>query len=392
MPTVELTVVMPCLNEADTLESCIRQAQASFLDHGIAGEVVVADNGSSDDSPDIAERCGARLIRVPQHENPQRNGYGNGLMTGIAAARGDFILMGDSDASYDFSDIPKFLDKLRQGYDLVMGCRFPAGGGRILKGAMPWLHRWIGTPLFSLLIRQWFGVPVTDVNCGMRAFRKQWFHSINQRCTGMEFAAEMIIKAGLLKARIAEVPITLAPDGRCSQRPHLNTFRDGWRILRHLFIYSPTWLYLVPGIGLILTGVIGGILALGRFQVGSIELNVHTLLFSCAFILCGYQAVLFAILAKTFAANEGLMPPSPWLNRFYRIFTLERGLAAGTLGFLCGLLFAVWALWSWMQVGFGHLDVTQVMRLAIPGAMLLVLGFQTVLASFFGSVLGMGKK
>ncbi|OQC56195.1 MAG: Undecaprenyl-phosphate 4-deoxy-4-formamido-L-arabinose transferase [Verrucomicrobia bacterium ADurb.Bin018] len=392
MSDIELSVVMPCLNEADTLEACIRKARAALREQGISGEVIVADNGSTDASPQIAERCGARLIRVPQHANPQRNGYGNGLMTGIAAAHGRYVLMGDSDASYDFGEIPRFLDKLREGFDLVMGCRLPAGGGRILKGAMPWSHRWIGNPLFSLLVRRWFGVAITDVNCGMRAFRKEWHRSIDQRCTGMEFAAEMIIKAGLFHANIAEVPITLAPDGRQSRAPHLKTFRDGWRILRHLFIYSPSWLYLFPGLSLILAGAAGGALALFGAKIGRATFDAHTLLFSSVFILCGYQAVLYSILAKTFAINEGLMPPAPWFAGFYRVFTLERGLILGALGVLAGFLCAGWALWTWAQADFGALSYARMMRVAIPGALFMVLGFQTVFSSFFGSVLGMGKR
>ena len=392
MSAIELSVVLPCLNEADTLEACIRAAQTALREHGIAGEVVVADNGSTDESPRIAERCGARLVRVPQHANPQRNGYGNGLMTGIAAARGQYVLMGDSDASYDFAEIPRFLAKLRQGYDLVMGCRLPSGGGHILPGAMPWSHRWIGNPFFSFLVRHWFRVPVGDVNCGMRAFRKDWHQSLDQRCTGMEFAAEMMIKAGLLRARIAEVPITLAPDGRRSRRPHLKTLRDGWRILRHLFIYSPSWLYLFPGLGLMGIGALFGGLAWWGARIGPLELDAHTLLYSSAFVLCGYQAVLYSVLAKTFAINEGLIPPARWFDRFYRIFTLERGLALGALAILLGLAGAGWALWIWARTDFGHLNYARMMRVAIPSTLFMVLGFQTVFSSFFGSVLGMGKK
>ena len=392
MPEIELSIVMPCLNEADTLEACIRRAQTAIREYGISGEVLVADNGSTDGSQAIAERCGARLIRVPQHANPQRNGYGNGLMTGIAAAQGRYILMGDSDASYDFGEAPRFLEKIREGHDLVMGCRLPSGGGTILKGARPWSHRWIGNPLFSFLVRRWFGVGISDVNCGMRAFRKDWHRQIEQRCTGMEFAAEMIIKAGLFHAKVAQVPITLAPDGRKSRAPHLKTFRDGWRILRHLFIYSPTWLFLFPGLGLVLAGIVGGGLALLGVQLGRAALDAQTLLFSCAFILCGYQAVLFSVLAKTFAMNEGLLPQAPWLSRFYGVFTLERGLLLGMLGLLGGVLCGGWALWTWAQADFGALSYARMMRVAIPGTLFMVLGFQTIFSSFFGSVLGMGKK
>ena len=392
MQSLELSVVMPCLNEADTLEGCVRQAMDALHLHNICGEVIVADNGSSDGSTEIAVRGGARLIHVPQNPIKSRNGYGNGLMHGIAAASAPFILMGDSDGSYDFRDMEKFVVKLREGFQLVQGCRHPAGGGTILPGAMPWSHRWIGNPLFSFLVRRWFRAGVTDVNCGMRAFRKDWYVSIDQRCTGMEFAAEMIIKSGLFKARVAEVPITLSPDGRKARKPHLKTMRDGWRILRLLFLYSPTWLYLVPGLFLVLLGGLGFALALPGFTIGHIQPDATTLLFSSAFILCGYQSCLYAMLSKTFAVNEGLMPESKALHTFYRHVNLERGIIAGAISFLFGSGLAAWALWSWAAAGFGPMEYAQILRVAIPGALFIVLGFQTIFSSCFASVLGMGKK
>lgn len=392
MPEIELSIVMPCLNEADTLEACIRQAAEALRANGISGEIIVADNGSTDGSQQIAERCGARLIRVVQHSALHRNGYGNGLTQGIGAANGRYVLMGDSDASYDFGEAPRFLEPLRAGNDLVMGCRLPAGGGVIRKGAMPWSHRWIGNPFFSFLVRRWFRIDVADVNCGMRAFRKEWQQGIDQRCMGMEFAAEMLIKAGLFRAKVAQVPITLAPDGRRHRKPHLKTLRDGWRILRHLFIYSPSWLFLVPGCALMAAGVVGGTLALLGLEIRNVAFDAHTLLFSSAFILCGYQAVLYSTLAKTFAMNEGLTPPNPRLIRFYDFFTLERGLLLGAAGLLAGLLCAGWALAIWARADFGDLSYARVMRIAIPGALFMVLGFQTLFSSFFGSLLGMSKK
>lgn len=392
MAEIELSIVMPCLNEADTLGICIRRAAATLHANGTIGEIVVADNGSTDGSQRIAEQCGARLIPVPQHASPWMNGYGNGLTHGIAAARGPFVLIGDSDASYDFGEAPRFLGKLREGYDLVMGCRLPAGGGVILKGAMPWSHRWIGNPFFSFLVRRWFKIDISDVNCGMRAFRKEWQQGIDQRCMGMEFAAEMILKAGLFRAKVTQVPITLAPDGRKSRKPHLKTFRDGWQILRHMFIYSPSWLFLFPGFVLIAAGVTGAAIALLGVRIGTVAFDAHTLLFSSAFILCGYQAVLYSILAKTFAMNEGLIPPNPRLLRFYEVFTLERGLLLGAAGLLAGLLCAGGALAIWARAGFGDLSYARVMRIAIPGALFMVLGFQTLFSSFFGSLLGMSRK
>jgi glycosyltransferase involved in cell wall biosynthesis len=392
MPDIDLSVVMPCLNEVDTLEGCIKQCLEAFRAYGIRGEVIVADNGSTDGSMEIAERCGARLVRVPQNPIKSRNGYGNGLMHGIAAARAPYVLMGDSDGSYDFGDMHKFLAKLRDGHDLVQGCRLPSGGGSIKPGAMPWSHRWIGNPMFSVLVRTWFGAQITDVNCGLRAFRKDWYERIDQRCTGMEFAAEMIIKSGVFKARVAEVPITLSPDGRKARKPHLKTFRDGWRIQRLLFLYSPTWLYLVPGLVLVLLGLVGYAIALPGVKIGQIQPDATTLLFSSVFILCGYQSFLYSMLSKTFAINEGLMPESAGLLKFYQMVNLERGIMAGLVSFVLGSGLAFYALWSWAGADFGQLEYAQVLRVAIPGALFIVLGMQTVFSSFFASVLGMGKR
>ncbi len=238
---IELSVVMPCLNEADTLETCVLKAQRAMHENEINGEVIVADNGSTDGSQDIARRLGARVINVTQR------GYGNTLMGGIGAARGRFVIMGDADDSYDFLQIPRFVLKLREGYELVQGCRLPSGGGTVLPGAMPLLHRWWGNPIFSLLVKRWFNAPINDVYCGLRGFTKDFYQDLNQRCSGMEFATEMIIKASLYKAKIAEVLITLHPDGRKSHAPHLKTFRDGWRTLRFFLMYSPRWLFLIPG-------------------------------------------------------------------------------------------------------------------------------------------------
>lgn len=388
---IELTIVMPCLNEADTIETCIRKAQKALAENGIRGEVLVSDNGSTDASPQITERCGARLFRVPRRTDGQPNGYGHGLMHGIAAARGTYVLMGDSDDSYDFGEAPRFLEKLRQGFDLVQGCRLPSGGGTIRPGAMPWSHRWIGNPLFSWLVRKWFRAGISDVNCGLRAFRKDWFERMDMRSTGMEFAAEMIIKAGLFGAKIAEVPVTLSPDGRTAHAPHLKTLRDGWRIQRLLFLYSPSWLFLIPGLLLIALGLLGYGLAWPGVRIGAIAFDAHTLLFASAFILCGYQAVLYSIFGKTFAMNEGLAPAPPRLVRFYTIFTLERGILLGMATLLAGLVLAGWAVWQWARVDFGDLNYARMMRIAIPAALLLVLGIQTIFSSFFGSVLDLAK-
>jgi len=382
----EVSVVIPCLNEAETLGTCIEKADRAMRDHGIIGEIVVADNGSSDDSRAIAQRLGATVVDV------DAKGYGHALMGAIAAARGRFVIMGDADDSYDFADIPKFLEKLRQGFDLVQGCRLPSGGGTVLPGAMPWLHRWFGNPMFSLLARRMFRTTVHDIYCGMRGFTKALYIRLDQRCTGMEFATEMIIKASLFGARIAETPITLHPDGRTAHLPHLRTFRDGWRTIRLFLIYSPQWLFLVPGGALILLGLIGYAIAMPGLTLGGVNFDAHTLLFSSMAILCGYQAILFALLSKTFGVTEGLLPPDPRFDRLFEVLTLERGLLAAVAALLVGAFLLIGAVEQWHAVDFGPLDYSRTMRWVIPGATMAVLGFQTVLSSFFVSILGMRRK
>jgi glycosyltransferase involved in cell wall biosynthesis len=383
---LELSIVMPCLNEADTLQTCVRKAMAALTEHGIAGEVIVADNGSTDGSPDIAQRLGARVVSVVA------KGYGNALMGGIAAARGTYIIMGDADDSYDFGEAPRFLEKLREGFDLVHGCRLPAGGGTVERGAMPFLHRWWGNPMFSLFARWWFRAPIHDVYCGLRGFRRDFYERLDQRCTGMEFATEMIIKASLYGARIAEVPITLHPDGRKAHAPHLKTFRDGWRTLRFFLLYSPRWLFFRPGIVLMILGLIGYALALPGLRIGRLAFDAHTLLFASLSLLLGHQAVLFAVFTKTFAISEGLMPPDQRLTRLFKLFPLERGLILGVASLLVGLLLLLAAVNQWRLAGFGRLEYARTMRWVIPGATLTALGFQTVFASFFISVLQMRRK
>lgn len=383
---VEVSVVMPCLNEADTLAACIRKARAALDAHQVAGEIIVADNGSTDGSRAIAEREGARVVDV------SRPGYGSALMGGIAAARGAFIVMGDADDSYDFGELPRFIAKLREGYDLVQGCRLPSGGGEIRPGAMPWSHRWLGNPMFSFLVRAWFRAPVRDVYCGLRAFTKALYERLNQRCTGMEFATEMIIKASLQGERIAEVPITLHPDGRHAHAPHLKTVRDGWRTLRFFLMSSPRWLFLAPGALLVGLGLAGYAIALPGLRIGRITFDVHTLLFASCFLLCGYQAVLFALFAKTFAVTEHLLPPDPHLDRFYRVVDLEKGLLASAVAMLGGAALLALAFNEWRLVDFGRLDYARTLRLAVPGATCVALGFQTAWSSFFVSMLGMARE
>ena len=385
-PALELSVVMPCLDEAETVGTCVEKALRAMAEHGISGEVVVADNGSRDGSPEIARSHGARVVHVAER------GYGSALMGGIAASRGRAVLMGDCDDSYDFLEIPRYVEKLRDGHDLVQGCRLPSGGGRVLPGAMPFLHRWLGNPLLSALARRMFRAPVRDTYCGMRAFTRKFYDRLGLRCTGMEFATEMIVKSTLHGGRIAEVPITLHPDGRKAHGPHLRTFRDGWRTLRFFLLYSPRWLFLLPGIGLVLLGALGSALALAGTSIGGVKLDAHTLLVSSLAILMGYQSILFAILSKTFAITAGLVPPDRRIDRFYEIVDLERGLALGAASLALGLGLVCAAAYQWWDTGFGDLDYARTMRWVIPGVTLAALGFQTILNGWFVSILGMSRR
>ena len=377
---------MPCLNEADTLQICIEKAQKALRDAGIAGEIIVADNGSTDNSPQIASSCGACVVHV------EEKGYGSALMGGIAAAQGEFIIMGDADDSYDFLEIPRFVEKLRAGAELVQGCRLPSGAGRVMPGAMPISHRWLGNPMFSLLVRHMFWSPFHDVYCGLRGFTKDFYLRLNQRCTGMEFATEMIVKAGVHGARTAEVPITLWPDGRKSHPPHLRTFRDGWRTLRFYLTYSPRWLFWYPGVGAIVLGFVGYLVALPGLTIHGVKFDAHTLLFASLGIFVGYQSILFAIFTKLFAVAEGLLPEDHRLTRFFEIVNLERGLSIGGVALLAGLVLLVASINLWRVNDFGNLDYAQTMRWVIPGVTLTTLGFQTVLNSFFASILLMRRK
>ncbi|MGB7924311.1 MAG: glycosyltransferase family 2 protein [Pyrinomonadaceae bacterium] len=386
----ELSVVLPCLNEADTLAVCIEQAKRGLEENGINGEIIVADNGSTDGSLEIAERSGVRVVHVKD------KGYGNALMSGIEAARSQYVLMGDADDSYDFLEIPNYVAKLDEGYDLVMGCRLASGGGTVLPGAMPFLHRWWGNPMFSWMARLWFGSPLNDVHCGMRAFRKDFYKGIDQRCTGMEFATEMTIKASLYGYKITEIPITLRPDGRKSRAPHLKTFRDGWRHLRLYLMYTPRWLFLLPGIALILLGLIGYAVALPNLTLNifgkPIRFDVHTLLFASLFLLSGFQILWFAFFTKVFAISAGLLPQDSRLEKLFAHVNLERGLILSGGGLLIGLVLLGLAFNDWRLTGFGDLDYAKTMRLVIPGATLTALSVQAIFSSFFASILGMKRK
>jgi glycosyltransferase involved in cell wall biosynthesis len=318
----------------------------------------------------------------------EEKGYGHALMGGIRAARGKYVVMGDADDSYDFLELPKFVEKLREGYPLVQGCRLKAGGGRVMPGAMPFLHRRWGNPMFSRMARSWFNAPVTDIYCGFRGFTKEFWLTLGQRAGGMEFATEMIIQATRHWVPMAEVPITLHPDGRTTHAPHLRTFRDGWRTLRFFLMYSPRWLFLVPGAIAVLLGLVGYALALPEVTIGDATLGAHTLLFASMAILCGYQAILFAVFTKTLALSERMVPQDPRWVRFFSLINLERGLVLALIALMAGIGLLVAAIVKWRSVHFGHLDYASTMRLVIPGATLTALAVQTVFASFFVSILG----
>jgi glycosyltransferase involved in cell wall biosynthesis len=387
----EISVVIPCLNEADTLEICILKIRQSFEENDIDGEIIVADNGSTDDSVEIAERFDdVRIVHVLE------KGYGSALMSGIQAARGKYVLMGDADDSYDFAEIPKYLAKLDEDYDLVMGCRLPKGGGRVMPKAMPFLHRWWGNPMFSYMARLWFKSPLNDVHCGMRAFRKDFYEEINQQCTGMEFATEMTIKASLNKYEIAEIPITLHKDGRKSHAPHLKTFRDGWRHLRLYVMYTPRWLFLLPGVFFVLLGLFGYAISLPQLKLNIsntiVTFDVHTLLFASLFIISGYQIIMFAFFTKIFAISEGLLPKDPKMNYLFSFINLERGLMLSLALLIAGFALLILAVNDWWLAGFGALNYSRTMRFVIPGAMLTAIGIQSVFSSFFASILGLKRK
>jgi hypothetical protein len=384
MPSdLDLTILMPCLNEAETLERCIVKARASLDRLGVPGEVLIADNGSTDGSQAIAERCGARVVPVKE------KGYGSALRGGIEAARGRWIVMGDADDSYDFSSIDGFVDRLKQGFDLVMGCRLPSGGGTVAPGAMPWKNRWIGNPSLSFLGRLFFRTPVKDFHCGLRGFSKEAYDRMDLRTTGMEFASEMVIKATLKGMKVAETPITLHKDGR-SRPPHLKPWRDGWRHLRFMLIYCPRWLFLVPGLGLAaVSAALVGALSCGPIEVGSVRFDIGTLSVAAVGLLLGVQAVAFAFFTKVFAIGEGLLPPDRKFNGLFRVFTLERGIIGGVLAVLAGVALVMQATFVWGGAGFGDLAPDENLRRLIPGGTLIALGFQAIWSSFLMSLLGL---
>ena len=379
---IELTILMPCLDEAETVGVCVGKARRFLDERSIEGEVLVADNGSTDGSREVAVRSGARVVHVPQ------KGYGCALIAGIRAARGRFVIMGDADDSYDFSALDAFVERLRVGDQVVMGNRFI---GSILPGAMPALHRYLGNPVLSRIGRLFFKVPCKDFHCGLRGFHRGSVLALDLRSPGMEFASELVVKAKLRGLAISEVPITLHPDGR-GRPPHLRSWRDGWRHLRFLLLYSPRWLFLFPGILLVVLGsLVTAALVVTPIEFGFVRLGEGALVATSVLTLIGYQAVLFACLTKVHAAAEGFLPRDPRFERVFRYVKLETGLAAGFALFVAGMVFAIVAYFAWRDAGWGTRESGGTVRTVVPAALGMVLGSQTVLSSFFLSILGLRR-
>lgn len=369
---------MPCLNEAETLETCVNKAKLFLNTNHIQGEVIVADNGSVDGSQEIAMKAGARVVHIPQ------KGYGSALMGGIEAAQYEFIIMGDADDSYDFTNLQPFMDALEVGVDLVMGNRFKGG---IMPGAMPFLHRYLGNPVLSWLARLFFKSDIRDFHCGLRGFRRQAILSLDLQTTGMEFASEMVVKATMRNLKIVEVPTVLYPDGR-SRPPHLRTWSDGWRHLKFLLLYSPRWLFLYPGIFLVVVGTLASVILLpGPIAIGKFILDINTLMYASLLIIMGIQSILFSAFTHVFGVNTGLLPQDVGTDKVIRLLGLERGLILSLIMILLGFVSSAGALIYWGENRFGPIDPSFSMRLVIPGAVLFAIGMQVFFASFFLGIL-----
>jgi glycosyltransferase involved in cell wall biosynthesis len=380
---LELTILMPCLNEAETIEVCVAKAMGYLRRTGIAGEVLIADNGSDDGSQGLAEAAGARVVAVPQ------KGYGAALMGGMAAARGRFVIMGDADDSYDFDKLDGMVDHLRAGADLVMGNRFQGG---ISPGAMPFLHRYLGNPVLSFIGRLFFSIPIGDFHCGLRGFSRDSMLGLGLQSPGMEFASEMIVKASLQGLRIEETPTTLRPDGR-SRPPHLKTWRDGWRHLRFLLLHSPRFLFIYPGVALILLGLLGSaLLARGAVRVSPrLELDIHSLVVACFAVLIGVQLVMFGALARRYQMLEGVLPTAQRFEKFLMGLSLEPILRAALVIFLAGALGASWAVFDWAGSGFGPIHYNGVMRVLVMSLTAVAVAIQLAAAGFLASVFALRR-
>ena len=381
--TLELTILMPCLNEAETIEVCVKKAMGYLERSGVSGEVLIADNGSTDGSQALAEACGARVVAVPE------KGYGAALMGGIKAAHGKFVIMGDADDSYDFENLDGMIQHLREGAELVMGNRFQGG---IAKGAMPFLHRYLGNPVLSFIGRLFFSIPVGDFHCGLRGFSRASILNLGLQSPGMEFASEMVVKASLNRLRIEETPTTLKPDGR-SRPPHLKTWRDGWRHLRFLLIHSPRWLFIYPGTVLAALGLAGAAtLALGEVRMPSgVTLDIHSLVVSCFAILIGVQLVMFGALARRYQTLEGILPPSARFQKFLMGLSLEPILQSALVIFLAGVVGATWAVEHWAASGFGPILYNGVMRVLVLSLTGVAVAIQMAAAGFLASVFALRR-
>ena len=380
---VELTILMPCLNEAETLAVCIQKAQGFLARSGVRGEVLISDNGSTDGSQQIAADLGARVSHAP------RRGYGAALINGIEQARGSFVIMADADDSYDFENLEPFVHKLRAGADLVMGNRFRGG---IAPGAMPPLHKYLGNPVLSGIGQLFFRPGIDDFHCGLRGFNRERILSLDLQTTGMEFASEMVVKASLARYRIEEVPTTLKKDGR-SRPPHLRSWHDGWRHPRFLLIFAPRWLFVYPGLFAFFVGAIAvGVLSFGGVQIGAVGFDVTTMVYASALCVTGYQSLLFFWLTKLYATQEGFLPASPRYRSIVARWSAERGLLIGLGLFVVGVGIGVVQVLRWGSLDFGPQDATEVVRIAIPSALGIMLGFQTVMMSFFSGVLSTPRR
>ena len=375
---MELTILMPCLNEAKTLGACIQAARRYLDEADIDGEVLIADNGSTDGSVEIATASGVRVVNAPLR------GYGAALIAGINAARGSYIIMGDADCSYDFSSLEAYVDRLRAGADLVMGNRFKGG---IAPGAMPPLHQYLGNPVLSFIGRLFFRIPIGDFHCGLRGFSQQSIQRLGLVTPGMEFASEMVAKAALAKLRVEEVPTMLRPDGR-DRPPHLNTWRDGWRHLRFLLLFCPRWLFLYPGLSLLALGLFGFfVLQFGPLSLKAVGLDIHSLLYMAAATVLGAQMVQLALLTKWMGILSGVVPQQRWLLRWAPYLKLENGLIVGLAFMLLGFAWSVWLLMGWRAGGYGALDPSVSMRSAIPAVTLMILGVQAATGALFAGAL-----
>ena len=375
---MNLTIILPCLNEIETLEICIQKSLQSISSLGLSGEVLVADNGSEDGSQELALSLGAKVINVPI------KGYGSALIAGIHAAESDYIIMGDADDSYALDDLHLFIAKLNEGFDLVMGNRFQGG---IAPGAMPWLHKYLGNPVLSWLGRLFFRVPIGDFHCGLRGFRTNAIRELNLKSTGMEFASEMVVKASLHELTITEVPTTLKPDGR-SRAPHLRTWRDGWRHLIFLLAASPRFLFLYPGLFLLSLGVTGFVLTLsGPISLLNYFFDANSYLFSIGLILVGIQTILMGILNRIFSSNFGMLPKTKTISKFESWFTLERGIIIGIVLVLASIVGFVVLLFDWTGAGFNNFSPAESLRISGSIVLALVTGIQILFASFFASIL-----